>query len=110
MIVAFPKKGRTNQDPIYAAIERHRAPWAELNARGASLGDSDAPEAKRELARLLDAVEVGEGELAGEVEPTTIAGVVALLRYVADLEREGKTLGEIFDAASLADALEKIAT
>jgi hypothetical protein len=106
---ARPARGTpVEPDPIYAAIERHRVALAELDSRCSALDAAKTPEATAELMRLHDVVQDCEIEL-GEVEPTAITGAVALLRHVADVERQGCLLGEIFDADALADALEKIA-
>jgi hypothetical protein len=70
-----PKKA----DPIFAAIEAHRAAAAELGRKGSLLpGNSDE----------LDKLEEAEFEkLCGlvEIRPTTRDGAIALLRYVADV-------------------------
>jgi hypothetical protein len=72
-------------DPIYAAIERHRVAWADLDSRCFALADAYTPEAEAEQARLSEAVSVTEANLAN-VEPTTLAGSIAVLRYVAETQ------------------------
>jgi hypothetical protein len=52
---------------------------------------------------------LGEAEAdMRETEPTTIAGAVAFLRYVAEHDENGLPFENTFDAALLATALEKI--
>jgi hypothetical protein len=102
-------------DPIFAAIERHRATWAELNTRCSALSDAGTPEAEAELDRIMDADGEAAGELAG-TEPMTLAGAIALLRYVAECddysfedEEDGKTkLLSYFIQRNVADAIETI--
>jgi hypothetical protein len=95
-------------DPIYAAIERSRLAWAELEAHCSALSDAGTPEAHAEELRLNHRVSAADEKMV-ETDPTTIAGAVALLRYVADHERSGKTLGDMLNADALANALAKIA-
>jgi hypothetical protein len=68
-------------DPVYAAIERHRAAWAEWGAKCCALDDEGTPEARAEWHRLYDAASDARDELLRL--PETIAGVVAVIRYVA---------------------------
>ena len=78
-------------DPIYAAIERHKATGAALDAavmvrsRFPDLHMND--EQQRQLKRFEEAVDDAWGhcEQAGinliNTEPTTLAGIVAAIRY-----------------------------
>jgi hypothetical protein len=76
-------------DPIFAAIERHRELSAEYTAAvDVSSKIEDGPEfeaadaiAGDRCGELLDCAE----ELI-RLEPTSLAGVIALIRYVASLE------------------------
>jgi hypothetical protein len=94
-------------DPIFAAIERHRAAEEVGNSRCSALDEAGTAEAEEELGALYDAIGTAEDELR-ETEPTTIAGAVALLRYVARVVEHGPTLGHLLDPTVLADALAKI--
>jgi hypothetical protein len=67
-------------DPIYAAIERHRAAHAEFSDQCSELDDENTPEADAEWDRLSDAASVALGEV---LKPETIGGAVAAMRYVA---------------------------
>ncbi len=80
---------RTSDDPIFAAIERHRA----LSARYSAAVDISAKLPGGPEFEAADAI-AGErmDELQGfsatliHSEPTTLAGVATLLRYVAILQ------------------------
>ena len=68
---------------IFAAIDAHRAAWAELSA-AKELSDVPADElADAELTRLNEAVDFAAGKLL-DIIPTTIAGTSALLAYAAE--------------------------
>jgi hypothetical protein len=98
----------TEPDSIFAAIGRHRAAWKDLNCRCSDLADDPAPEAQAALAAIHEEVGAAVGDL-NEIEPTTIAGAVALLRYAASQQEITETLGvTLHDPGVLADALEKI--
>jgi hypothetical protein len=71
-------------DPIYAAIEAHRAAYAAYDG-AAEAPDDENQEAFRELDRA--------SQLLMRAEATTIAGLIALLRYVATLLQEGGSPG-----------------
>jgi hypothetical protein len=71
---------------IFAAIDAHRAAWAELSA-APELSDVPADElADAELTRLNEAVDFAAGKLL-DIIPTTIAGTSALLAYAAEHAR-----------------------
>jgi hypothetical protein len=98
----------SGSDPICAAIQRHRALWAELGRQCRATRDMDALEQAAALAPLHDDIESAEHELIAS-EISTIAGAVQLLRYVAEMEREeDKPFHELMDPEALADALAKI--
>jgi hypothetical protein len=98
----------SKRDPIFAAIKRHRAAWKGLDSRCGLYTDDEAPEAQAALAALHDEVGAAVDDL-NNTEPTTIAGGVALLRYVASKREMIELLGvELLDPGVLADALEKI--
>jgi hypothetical protein len=93
-----------SNDPIFAAIERHRKAFADFGARCSELDDLGTPEARDEWGRLHDAFdEEADNIMQG---PTTIAGAVAGLRYIVE--------NDVFEdpqefMQSIADAIEKIA-
>jgi hypothetical protein len=98
---AVPSK----RDPIFAAIRRHRAAWKDLDSRCGLYADDEAPEAQAALAALHDEVSAAVDDL-NNIEPTTIAGAVALLRYVASKREMTELLGvELLDPGVLANAL-----
>jgi hypothetical protein len=75
-------------DPIFAAIEKHRALYIEsLKARKiysvCSFDDPTEPEKDAAVQATWCAVDDAGTDLT-EVEPTTLAGVIALLLYVQD--------------------------
>jgi hypothetical protein len=71
-------------DPIYAAIEAHRAAYAAYDAV-AEASDEENDEAFRELDRASQRVM--------RAEASTLAGLTALLRYVALLLQEAGSPG-----------------
>lgn len=86
-------------DPIFAAIENYRGLWAafekiireedRLNGNqyhGIPAKPGHA-EAKAERSRLWGALQDAQYELA-DAPATTLAGAAALLRFVAEVERE----------------------
>jgi hypothetical protein len=79
----------TEPDPIFAAIEEHRTAFMRRLKAGriySHLGDVDAPgyQAPEEAdAEAYQAKRDAEFDLV-ETEPTTHAGIVALLAYVDD--------------------------
>jgi hypothetical protein len=118
--VAIPTAAAPMPDPIFAAIEAHRAAWAALEKDCSRLSDESTPEAEAEFYRLNDAVEEAAGSLV-ETQPTTMAGAVTLLRHVAEHEDKGDTIDCLEDEddgktkpwsyfmhQTLADALEKM--
>lgn len=78
----------TLPDPIFAAIERHRRAWDDLNVisdltEAAENGDKNA---ELKADQLHEAVNNATDRLL-DVVPTTIAGVSALLDYAAEYAR-----------------------
>jgi hypothetical protein len=71
-------------DPIYAAIEAHRAAYAAYD-QAAEASDEENQEAFRELDRA--------SQLLMRAEASTLAGLIALLRYVAPLLQEAGAPG-----------------
>jgi len=71
-------------DPIYAAIEAHRAAYAAYD-HAAEAPDDENEEAFRELDRA--------SQLLMRAEASTLAGLTALLRYVAELLQEAGAPG-----------------
>jgi hypothetical protein len=72
------------RDPIYAAIEAHRAAYAAYDA-AAEGPDDENQEAFRELDRA--------SQRLMRAEASTMAGLIALLRYVAPLLQEAGAPG-----------------
>jgi hypothetical protein len=102
----------TEPDPIFAAIAAHRSAWAALCRDCSRLDEEDTPEAQTKLSKLHDAVSEAEEQLI-EIEPTTMAGAITLLRYLAEFQ----AVGDVFDGHSpeqtyffdnLATALERL--
>ena len=84
-------------DPIFAAIEAHRAAHAQIkNPRLSELDAADTPEADAEVERMLEPDIDAAGALA-DCKPTTVAGAVALLRYVAELGCEDEANGWVWE-------------
>ena len=71
-------------DPIYAAIEAHRAAYAAYD-QAAEAPDDENEEAFRELDRA--------SQRLMRAEASTLAGLIALLRYVAPLLQEAGAPG-----------------
>jgi hypothetical protein len=69
-------------DPIYAAIAAHGT--ANLEYHDENLVDEDHPRYDKEMQRLSDAAEAAAVNLC-DVQPTTIAGAIALLNYYAEV-------------------------
>lgn len=83
---AHPDIWAPRPDPIFAAIERHRAAMAECHdavAVSSALRD-DAPEhaAAQAITDRASAALDAAGEDLGAIEPTTTAGLLAVLGYV----------------------------
>jgi hypothetical protein len=76
-------------DPIFAAIAAHQLAWDNLG-RCSELDAADTPEADAELERLWLAYSNARAAL---VNPTTIAGAVALLRHVHDHQEDMDGIG-----------------
>src|ERR1700719_2782870 len=74
----------TPADPLYAAIEAHRAAYAAYD-QAAEAPDHENEEAFRELDRA--------SQLLMRAEASTLAGLIALLRYVAPLLQEARAPG-----------------
>lgn len=110
--VALPSCVRAetqSPDPIFAAIECHRMASEEHNRKCSALADLKTPEGDAEEMRLIEASLAARDEMK-ETEPTTIAGAVALLRYISDAAEDDMTLGALFCPDTLADGLEKLGT
>jgi hypothetical protein len=76
-------------DPIYAIIERHRKLSDRYDAAvgiSASLEAGPDFEAADEISGAACTDLINHADILVRSEPTTLAGVVALLRYVATLE------------------------
>lgn len=76
-------------DSIYAAIERHRELSADYTAAvdiSSKLEEGPEFEAADEISgdRCRDLLD--HADALSRLEPTTLAGVIALMRYVANLE------------------------
>jgi hypothetical protein len=98
----------TTDDPIFAAIERHRQAEAALLAFEYAEEDDAA---LAEMDRLCDVTDAAAWALV-ETQPTTLAGCIAILKYVADEGDGERWPPEDWDSklhATLSDALQKIA-
>jgi hypothetical protein len=69
-------------DPIYAAIAAHRI--ANLEFHGENSVNEDHPQYENEMERLSDADNAAAVNLC-DVQPTTVAGAIALLNYYAEV-------------------------
>jgi hypothetical protein len=78
------KAKKQKLDPIFAAIEKHRAAWSEFNSRCSALDTAATPQAEAELYRLRQAGDSSIKLLIG-TKPTSRDGVIALARYAAEL-------------------------
>ena len=85
--LAAPALALSGPDPIFAAIETHRATWADLSARCSALDAADTPEAEAELSRIMAVDNEAAGELA-DAKPVTLAGAIALLRHSVEFSEE----------------------
>lgn len=81
--------GLHEPDPIFAAIAAHRQAWKNLDGCS-DLDAAETPEADAELERLWGAEENARKAL---VNPTTIAGAGALLRYTQDHQEDIDAVG-----------------
>jgi hypothetical protein len=85
-----PRRRRRGRDPIFAIIERHRILSDSADAAtgiSAKMFDDDPRHAA--AAAVTDAAHcelMEHAELLFSAEPTTVAGVVALLRYLPTLD------------------------
>jgi hypothetical protein len=79
-----PTNTPITNDPIYAAIEAHRAAYAAYD-HAAEAPDEENDEAFRELDRT--------SQHLMRAEASTLAGLIALLRYVAQLLQEAGSPG-----------------
>lgn len=83
--IARPAASMT-PDPVFAAIERHKAASVLFDAACDVQVTSDAHlDAAREAGHAADAIAI---EMI-ETRPTTLAGILALLRYTADFPLDG---------------------
>jgi hypothetical protein len=82
-----------NADPIFAAIERHKAAYrlsSECSMRGANypdFGDGHDPVVHKQIHDAEAAATKADKKAAFALtttQPTTMAGVLALMRYVED--------------------------
>jgi hypothetical protein len=99
-VAALPAiAGAAQPDPIFAAIAAHRTAWAAVDAAAIRLDDEGAPQEKEEaeLRPLSDVEDEAQTALI-DTEPTTMAGVVALLRHLAAHDASGlELIGEYHD-------------
>jgi hypothetical protein len=101
--LTIPPALATNDDPIFAAIEAHKAAFERV--RGAVdieyAIEAATPKGMRkndqrylEARKATSAAWESEGDAAIEllnVRPETMAGVVALLEYAVSADRDGET-------------------
>jgi hypothetical protein len=118
----------TDLDPIFAAIERRKKGWrafsVAVTAEDELSGKPGHAEAEAEYRRAGDEAEEAAVAIA-DTRPTSLAGAVALLRFLADPEPDDEgQLGNLLTwgngdedgqlvfvsriHSTLADALEKI--
>ena len=81
-------------DPIFAAIERHRAAWDAFGAAGPAADNILAKQQGRVVTQsdcdALDAASEFEREAFGEMlntSPTTLPGLRAAVEHLAEIER-----------------------
>jgi hypothetical protein len=79
-------------DPIYAAIAAHRTANFEYHD-DENIVDEDHPQYDKEMWRLSDATKAAAFNLC-DVQPTTIAGAIALLNYYAEVTVSHGATGE----------------
>ncbi len=97
LVPQLAKADTKDSDPIFAAIEAHKRAAIETHRKGMPYWSSmdGTPEHEAAEAEYFDAEEA-EDEAAVQlldVRPTTMAGVIALLRYVADFDQQKITDG-----------------
>ena len=82
-------------DPIFAAIERHRAAFARLGELDKSHGRTAADEDIAVFERANAAEEEALSALL-ETVPTSIAGIIAALKYLLEFNDDdsGEAIGE----------------
>jgi hypothetical protein len=92
----LPTSPATDPDPIFAVIAEHRAhmrAWADASeAEDMAETDEEAKAANEAICAASDAFEISIG-LVLSVQPTTVAGVAALLEHVGQEEFFGMSSG-----------------
>jgi hypothetical protein len=107
-------------DPIFAVIEAHRRAWADLGTEceNQTALEKEIPPERRRADNCDDGIEAGDdsrwialqyamedvhariddaADAMLDIEPTTIAGVIALLSYAAEHVRRGAEWAEVYE-------------
>jgi hypothetical protein len=94
--LAIPAAAVAAHDPVFGAIERHRAAFlAYLSAARVSMStNDDAPEyrARDDATDDAYAAENAAAQMLAATVPTSIAGIVALIAYVDEFNAGGVAL------------------
>jgi hypothetical protein len=107
-------------DPIFAVIEVHRRAWADLGTecKNQTALEEEIPPERRRTDNCDDGIEAGDdsrwialqyamddvharindaADAMLDIEPTTIAGVIALLSYAAEHVRRGAEWADVYE-------------
>jgi hypothetical protein len=117
---------RQSKDPIFAAIEKHRSTYSELGVAGVASDDfwhqhkRHDRKLERQLSRSCNA-NVRAARQFARTRPTTTAGAIAAMRFVAESvaegdylldvrsgDRTGRPCGPVF-LATMSEALKRLA-
>jgi hypothetical protein len=87
-VIPDPGSPAAPVDPIFAAIERHRAAWAPYEAALKRTGPfvGPPPQALEDTKNAADDAEMAVSNELFATTPTTLAGLGALLRYAAEMD------------------------
>jgi hypothetical protein len=126
LLAALPAAAAAPADPVFVVIDRHRglsAHFTEAVDVSAKLEDGSDFEAADAIASERNQALLDHAEVLIRSEPTTMAGALALTRYVASLEEwqmpaDRREISEIAESLTadwhqaflrtLADALDNI--
>ena len=73
-------------DPIYTAIEEHKAAWGALDVATGTLLDAEANLPERKVYKATDDAERKATKRLMTIRPCTTEGVFALARYIVTME------------------------
>jgi hypothetical protein len=99
LIGTVPATASIGPDPVYAAMEAHRAASAEF-ARRAQIVDDDMDNIRPDDLAAYQAASDNEDRTAivlADIEPRTLAGAIALLEYCAEAEVKRQFPGDLRD-------------